>query len=181
MALLIPMNNKEIIVINGTGGSGKDTFVEFCMKYAKVKNFSSIDKVKEIARLIGWDGQKREKDRKFLSDLKKLTTEYNNMPFNSIKDAIDEFNNSDDEILFIHVREPEEIKKVVDAFGANTLLVKRVGLANIESNYSDANVDNYPYDYVIENNTLEQLDSAALNFVNEVKKNEVKLKIKKIK
>ena len=181
MALLIHMNNKEIIVINGTGGSGKDTFVEFCMKYAKVKNFSSIDKVKEIARLIGWDGQKREKDRKFLSDLKKLTTEYNNMPFNSIKDAIDEFNNSDNEILFIHIREPEEIKKVVDAFGAKTLLVKRVGLANIESNYSDANVENYPYDYVIENNTLERLDNSALNFVKKVKKNEVKQKIKKIK
>lgn len=173
--------NKEIVVINGTGGSGKDTFVEFCMKYAKVKNFSSIDKVKEIATLIGWNGKKREKDRKFLSDLKKLTTEYNNMPFNSIKDAIDEFNNSDNEILFIHIREPEEIKKVVDAFGAKTLLVKRVGLANIESNYSDANVDNYPYDYVIENNTLERLDNSALNFVKKVKKNEVKQKIKKIK
>ena len=174
-------NNKEIIVINGTGGSGKDTFVEFCMKYAKVKNFSSIDKVKEIARLIGWDGQKREKDRKFLSDLKKLTTDYCDMPFNTIKDAVDEFNNSDDEILFIHVREYKKKKKVVDAFDAKTLLVKRVGLANIESNYSDANVDNYPYDYVIENNTLEQLDSTALNFVNEVKKNEVKQKIKRIK
>ena len=173
--------NKEIVVINGTGGSGKDTFVEFCMKYAKVKNFSSIDKVKEIATLIGWNGKKREKDRKFLSDLKKLTTEYNNMPFNSIKDAIDEFNNSDNEILFIHIREPEEIKKVVDAFGAKTLLVKRVGLANIESNYSDANVDNYPYDYVIENNTLERLDNSALNFVKKVKKNEVKQKIKKTK
>ena len=173
--------NKEIVVINGTGGSGKDTFVEFCMKYAKVKNFSSIDKVKEIATLIGWNGKKREKDRKFLSDLKKITTEYNNMPFNSIKDAIDEFNNSDNEILFIHIREPEEIKKVVDAFGAKTLLVKRVGLANIESNYSDANVENYPYDYVIENNTLERLDNSALNFVKKVKKNEVKQKIKKIK
>lgn len=182
LVLLIQMNrdNKEIIVINGTGGSGKDTFVQFCMKYAKVMNFSSIDKVKEIARLIGWDGQKREKDRKFLSDLKKLTTDYCDMPFNSVKEAIEDFDNSSFELLFIHIREPEEIKKVVDAFGAKTLLVKRVGLANIESNYSDANVDNYPYDYVIENNTLEQLDKEALNFVNEVKKNEAKQKIKKI-
>lgn len=171
--------NKEIIVINGTGGSGKDTFVEFCMKYAKVKNFSSIDKVKEIARIIGWDGQKREKDRKFLSDLKKLTTDYCDMPFNTIKNAVNEFNNSDDEILFIHVREPEEIQKVVDAFSAKTLLVKRIGYANIESNYSDANVDNYPYNYVIENSTLEQLDNSALNFVNQIKKNEAKQMIKK--
>ena len=46
--------NKKIIVINGTGGSGKDTFVEYVSKYAKVYNFSSVDKVKEIAKLIGW-------------------------------------------------------------------------------------------------------------------------------
>ncbi len=38
---------KEIIIINGTGGSGKDTFVELCSKYKKVKNTSSIDKVKK--------------------------------------------------------------------------------------------------------------------------------------
>ena len=33
--------NKNIVVINGTGGSGKDTFVEYVSKYAKVYNFSS--------------------------------------------------------------------------------------------------------------------------------------------
>ena len=99
--------NKRIIVINGTGGSGKDTFVEFVSKYKKVFNFSSIDKVKEVARVIGWEGKKTEKDRKFLSDLKKLTTEYNDMAFNSIKDAVQKFYSSDEEIMFIHIREPE--------------------------------------------------------------------------
>ena len=83
--------NKNIIIINGTGGSGKDTFVEFVSKYNKVLNFSSVDKVKEIAKLIGWTGAKEEKDRKFLSDLKKLTTDYNDMSFNSIKDAVEDF------------------------------------------------------------------------------------------
>ncbi len=47
------MMKKQIVVINGTSGSGKDTFVEFCQKYGKVKNFSSIDRVKEIATMIG--------------------------------------------------------------------------------------------------------------------------------
>lgn len=169
---------KTIIIINGTGGSGKDTFVEFCSKYNKVMNFSSIDKVKEIARLIGWDGQKTEKDRKFLSDLKKLTTVYNDMPFNSIKEAIEQFNDSDNEILFIHIREPEEIKKVVDSFNAKTLLIKRTGLANIETNNSDAGVDNYEYDYIIENNTLEQLDNEAFKFVNKLKEQDLKRTLK---
>ena len=36
-----------LFVINGTGGSGKDTFVNFISKYAKVFNVSSVDKVKK--------------------------------------------------------------------------------------------------------------------------------------
>jgi len=167
---------KQIIIINGTGGSGKDTFVEFTSKYAKIMNFSSVDKVKEVARMIGWNGGKTEKDRKFLSDLKKLTTEYNDMPFNSISDAVGRFGNNDDEIMFIHIREPENIKRAVDYFGAKTLLIKRVGLANIESNYSDANVDNYDYDYVIENTTLQELDKKAFEFVDSFRKDNKKVR-----
>ncbi len=157
--------NKRIIVINGTGGSGKDTFVEFVSKYKKVFNFSSIDKVKEVARVIGWEGKKTEKDRKFLSDLKKLTTEYNDMAFNSIKDAVQKFYSSDEEIMFIHIREPEEIERAVSKFNAETLLIKREGLENISSNYSDANIDNYAYDYYIYNTTLENLEKQAYDFV----------------
>ena len=100
---------KKVIIINGTGGCGKDTFVSLVSKYAKVYNFSSIDAVKELATIIGWDGTKSEKDRKFLSDLKRLTTEYNDFSFNSIKNAYEKFINSDNEIMFIHIREPEEI------------------------------------------------------------------------
>lgn len=137
-------------------------------------NFSSIDKVKEVARIIGWNGQKTEKDRKFLSDLKRLTTDYNDMAFNSITDTVNKFESSDNEILFIHIREPEEIHRASSIFGAKTLLIKRVGLANIETNYSDANVDNYNYDYIIENTTLEELDHKAENFVSEIKYNKTK-------
>ena len=161
--------DKQIIVINGTGGSGKDTFVEFVSKHAKTFNFSSVDKVKEIAKIIGWNGQKSEKDRKFLSDLKRLTTEYNDMSFKSIHEAILSFYESDNEIMFIHIREPEEIARAVSAFNAKTLLVKRIGLTNITSNYSDANVENYNYDYIIENDTLESLHSQSIEFVNKIK------------
>ena len=56
-----------------------------------------------------------------------------------------------------------------------TLLVKRIGLENIETNSSDANVDNYPYDYIIENYTIEQLDASALNFMNELSTNKQKV------
>ena len=163
---------KEIVVINGTGGSGKDTFVSFVKEVVKVKNFSSIDKVKEIAKMVGWGGNecKTDKDRKFLSDLKKLTTEYNDMSFRTIKEAIEEFRNSDEEIMFIHIREPEEIERAVLEFGCKTLLVKRKGYKNIETNYSDAHVDDYKYDYVIENDTLEELEKVAREWAKKLVK-----------
>ncbi len=160
--------NKEIVIINGTGGSGKDTFVEFCAKYVKVMNFSSIDKVKEIAKLIGWNGGKTDKDRKFLSDLKKLTTEYNDMAFNSISDAVVRFKNNEDNLMFIHIREPEEIERAKNSFDTKTLLIKRMGLENISTNYSDASVDNYDYDYIINNTTLEELECEAKKFVKKL-------------
>ena len=163
--------DKYIVVINGVGGSGKDTFVEYVSKYNKVLNFSSVDKVKEIAKLIGWDGKKEEKDRKFLSDLKRLTTEYNDMSFKSIKEKVDEFNQNDDEIMFIHIREPEEIKRAVLEFNAKTLLIKRDDINKITSNYSDASVENYNYDYIINNTTLDNLENQAKNFYNLINNN----------
>lgn len=172
---------KEIVIINGTGGCGKDTFVNYVSKYARVFNFSSVDKVKEIAKLIGWNGAKEEKDRKFLSDLKKITTDYNDMSFNSIKEAVAKFIESDDEIMFIHIREPEEIERAVMTFNANTLLIKKTGLDAITSNTSDAFVENYDYDFMIENTTLKNLDNQAKKFVYILKKNEsCNNKIKKL-
>lgn len=161
---------KNIVVINGTGGCGKDTFIKLISKYKRVYNFSSIDKVKEIARIIGWDGTKDEKSRKFLSDLKNLTKEYNDMPYNCTKEAIEEFKNSDCEIMFIHIREPEEIKRIVDTFGAKTLFIKRENLNDITSNSSDGRVSKYKYDYSILNTTLEEYEKKACEFINWLEK-----------
>lgn len=156
---------KVIVIINGTGGSGKDTFIDFVKKYAKVVNVSSVDFVKEVATLAGWQGEKSDEARKFLSDLKVIMTAYNDGPFRSIASSVEKFRNSDSDIMFIHIRELENIKRAVDSFGAYTLLVKREGLENISTNYSDANVDNYAYDFYVENNTLEGLDKSAELFV----------------
>lgn len=186
---------KPIVIINGTGGSGKDTFVEFVTQYESVYNFSSIDLVKEIASLeaitkqegrewlkeYGWNGKKTEKDRKFLSQLKKVWKEYNDLPFLDTKKAIEDFQVSDKKIRFIHIREPEEIKQVVNAvgLGVSTLLIKRRGLDNITSNSSDALVDNYPYDFIIENNSLEELEFQAKQFIENIQ-NYTKKRIKKL-
>lgn len=170
--------DKQIFIINGSGGVGKDTFVglvstqlnDMLKKFHTVINFSSVDKVKEIAREIGWDGKKTEKDRKFLSDLKILTSEYCDMPFESMKSKVTEFmKDEESKFLFLHIREPEEIDRVVREFGAKTILIIRDTVKHIVSNMADENVFNYYYDFVINNNgTKEELNSKAKDFIQEV-------------
>lgn len=92
------------------------------------------------------------------------------MPFQSMKNKIEEFIRSDEgQILFLHIREPEEIERVVREFGAKTLLIVRDSVMHITSNMADKNVFDYSYDYVIENKgTIEELKDKARQFINEV-------------
>lgn len=163
--------NKKIFIINGSGGVGKDTFVELVSELVSTLNFSSVDKVKEIAKEIGWDGEsKTEKDRKFLSDLKLLTGNYCDMPYQSMKQKVEEFNkNNIHQCLFLHIREPEEIQRAVNEFNAKTILITRNLVEQITSNMADANVYNYKkYDYIINNDgSIEDLKKVAEHFVKE--------------
>ena len=162
---------KEIIIINGTGGSGKDTFVTYCSEHIKTVNISSVDKVKEAANiLVGWNGEKDEKSRKLLVDLKKLSIDYNDAPTNYIKDEYEQFKISENEYLFIHIREIEEIEKTKRLLKAKTLLITNPRVALITSNNSDGNVYKYTYDYIIENDgSLEELEEKARKFMQESK------------
>ena len=159
--------NKQVIIINGTGGSGKDTFVKFCSEFAKVTNISSVDKVKEAAKiLVGWNGEKNEKARKLLVDLKQLSIKYNNYPTKYIEEQFKMFKKNDSEYLFIHIREIEEIKKIKKLLNAKTLLIVNPRVKLITSNSSDANVYKYNYDYKIENSgSLKDLKQKAKEFI----------------
>lgn len=171
---------KQVFIINGSGGSGKDSFIEILDKQfwekCAIGNYSSVTKVKEIAKAIGWDGSKTERDRKFLSDLKLLTTEYNDMPMNDIKKMVNYFMSVDVNILvprimFLHIREPEEIAKAINEFkeyNAKAILVKRESIKHITSNMADRDVYHYDYNVVINNDgTLEELEEKAKYFMND--------------
>lgn len=170
---------KKIFIINGSGGVGKDLFVRkvyksililFPEKVYQVWNYSSIDKVKSIAAQIGWNGKKNEKDRKFLSDLKVLTTEYNDMPFEDLKQKVKSFEEEDRAIfLFLHIREPKEIERAKNEFNAKTILVTRNSVPQITSNVADGSVFNYEYDIEIKNNgDEEELEKIADSFVKNI-------------
>ena len=158
---------KYVFIINGPGGVGKDTFVSMVADASNglVENYSSIDKVKEVARFIGWDGAKTERDRKFLSDLKQLCIAYNDMPLKDLQEKVSVFNASDKHIMFLHIREPQEIEKAVRAFSAITILLTRKSVAHITSNHSDGDVFNYEYDVEIDADcSLEELAQKASVF-----------------
>lgn len=149
---------KQIFIINGSGGVGKDTFVSLVGKSLyrlygyTLLNYSSIDCVKNVARSIGWNGGKTEKDRKFLSDLKVLMTEYNDTPFSTLQYMVNLFEKSEDtKILFLHIREPKEIERAKQAFNAKTILIKRDSIPHITSNMADNGVFDYQYDIEINN------------------------------
>ena len=166
---------KKIYITNGSGGNGKDTFAEFLNKYISVFKYSSIDLVKEMYESIGIDrNSKDEKKRKLYSDTKDMLTKYDDIPFKDIMSIVTDFKNNkiESEILLIDIREPEEIARAVETFGAETVLIKNPNVKKIESNHADANVNNYEYDWIIENDgTLEQLDKMAYLFTEQIIKN----------
>lgn len=162
---------KEIVVINGMAQSGKDTFVQLVSKHISADNYSSVKRVKGIAKLCGWNGEKDERSRQFLCKLKELTTEFYDMSYKAVVDRIIKFYESDNELLFVHIREPLEIQRIVDNFDAKTLLVERENnIINITSNEADKNVFNYNYDYVISNDgTVDDLEEKAKLWLERLK------------
>lgn len=163
---------KKVFITNGSGGNGKDTFAEFLSTYITVFKYSSIDLVKEMYESIGIDRHsKDEKKRKLYSDTKDMLTKYDDIPFKDITSIVTDFKNNkiETEVLLIDIREPEEIARAVETFGAETILIRNPNVEKIESNHADANVEDYNYDYIIENDgTLGQLDVMAKFFVREI-------------
>ena len=169
---------KIVIIINGKGGSGKDTICDILARHYPVTNVSTITKVKQAARLIfGWNNGKEYRDRKFLSDLKDLWSNYNDGPFKYAYEKYEEFRDKPstayNEIMVIHVREPEEIKKLYDAIRIDdseipckTLLITSPRTDDCcYGNYADDMVNDYPYSFVYHNDSpLEDLDKYFMDF-----------------
>lgn len=162
--------NKTVIIINGSAEVGKNQFCDFCSFYTKCKSISTVDKVKDAYKLLGWTGEKTEQHRKALSDIKDIGTKNLDHPFQYIKQVIEKFRSNDiDNILFIHSREPEEISRFVQSFGCKTLLIKNPNVKQIDTNHADAEVENYDYDYVIINDgSLDDLKEKAREFIKEL-------------
>lgn len=162
----------KVIVVNGRPESGKTTFEKLCKKnFPNVHITSTVTFVKDIATICGWNGDKTLKNRKFLSDLKDLLTEWNDVPYKKIKEYVDNLNELEgNHYLFVDCREPKEIDKIKNRLNATTVLVRRYESEKKQvSNHADDDVFNYDYDYTLLNNySISHLEDAAIKFMQHI-------------
>ena len=162
---------KYIVIINGIGRSGKDTFVEICQEILKpfhipVYNLSSIDPVKDAAEHLDLPRNPEHKTdavREFWYDIKMAWVKYNDGPFNYLRSNIGKHPEG---LFFLHIREVEEVEKVVKAFpGAIKLEVSRENVDQL-FNRADTQVRKIKYDLEIKNDgTLEEFKKKAEDFL----------------
>ena len=159
---------KKVIIINGVGTSGKDTLIENIVSAFKIKNISSIDPIKQMALQYGWDGNKDQRGRFLLQELKRIWTNYNDLSGEYIQKESLNFQNDDNEILFVHIREIENIREFRSfiksiSLQVYTLLVIRQD-SNTWENSSDRDIYNYNYDFIFNND--KPLKESIIDFNN---------------
>ena len=107
-----------------------------------------------------------------------MTTYWADKPFRDVKkktrcffDGLVQYGVEDQGFVFIHCREPKEIKRLQQNIGYPncSLLIRRAGHENY-GNHADDEVENYQYDYIINNDTnLDDLSHKAEDFYNILK------------
>lgn len=183
----------KVVIINGKPQSGKDTFCGFAQGYcdddesANTLIISSVDPLKEMLTQLGWDGTKTDKIRDMLMDMKQLWVQNQDGPTMFLFNNILEFHKActgEDNIVFVHIREPEEIKKLVNALtgfesmgiDVISLLVIRKGgedtpnqSAETRRSDDEALINSYEYDVTINNDgDLIRLQELAAEFVDKL-------------
>jgi hypothetical protein len=162
----------KIFAINGYPGSGKDEFVRLCAQHSKIPvvNYVTSTPAKLALHVLGWRGEEKTPEiRKALADLMELSEALFNGVIAATEAklirAMEDY--GDNCIVFIHCREPRNIDYYREKHGAVTVFINRNDTKQKRfSNESDANVENYEYDIVIQNNkSLKILEQKAIDFV----------------
>ena len=163
----------KIIILNGYPQSGKDSFCCCCNNFAKIRVISTVTPIKILLEKLGWNGEKTPQVRKLLSDLKDFTTHTIDLSFNYVNLEVEKCNNDNYEIVAIMSREPDEIARFVEYFSnyfdVCTVFISRNDHEKQLNCDSDKNVEQYNYDFYIDNNgTITDLKNTAENFLKQI-------------
>jgi hypothetical protein len=159
----------RFIIVNGEPEVGKDTFVDDCVSFLHENQISafklsSIDYVKYAAKVLGWNGEKDDKGRKFLSKLKEMSDELYDGSFTKLQDEFSKI--PENSVVFIFIREPKNIERFKHHYLQTiTVIIRKFKKEFRFANVSDFNVYNYKYDHEICNTgTKKDLKSIAKFF-----------------
>ena len=163
-----------VLFLNGFPRSGKDSFVRALNSVASEKNIriaqaSTVDRVKDAMRILGWDGvSKNEEDRGLACDIKNAWTRHYDGSFKYVEQLIKDLHGMPEEIILtVDSREPAELARFKEAFGgpllnerapdtnwgfnARTVLVDRGDRSERYDNDADRNVLQFEYDFIVRN------------------------------
>ncbi len=176
---------RRLVITNGTGGSGKDTFCKYAAEYLDSKGYNTVrysfvDFARRMLADAGIDtSAKTDKDRQLLAGLNQILENYDDIPFKDccqfINDMLFISGETADydyipediaDVIFLDVRSPEIIDRFKTVYdNVITVLVDngRTNTATAE----DSGVFNYNYDSVISNTRdMNYLKMQAKNFVD---------------
>lgn len=178
---------RKLVITNGTGGAGKDTFCQMVKKELEEIGFetwrySYVDFTRNMLHEFADidTSKKTDKDRKLLAAINHALEEYDDIPFKDCCDLINDFllsfqnryepmtdtyEKNDTDFIFLDVRSPEIINRFKEKYkNVYTVLVDNGKLT--DATPEDLNVKNYDYDYMINNTgTLCDLEQQAHDFV----------------
>lgn len=188
---LRPSNNylPLVILVGGVQGSGKSSFIDLCKKHMDgVHELSSIDCVKDLVNymikleestgtvstspLRSHVEPKDDTYRTLLSDLKKIWCDADDGPNHIVCNLVDSLIDAESftSMMFINVREPEQIDHLKNLLESNSEVVV-LTLAVLRNdptdamNESDQHTLDYNYDIYIKNSmSLSELEYLATEF-----------------
>ena len=71
--------------------------------------------------------------------------------------------------MLIDIREPEEIDRAIEGFGAEAVFIVNKNVPAVTTNSSDRDVELFEYDHIVLNNgTLEDFEETVKEFYNRI-------------
>lgn len=171
--------DKMIILIAGYAGTGKSTFADMLGKFIQdSERLRFAGKVKEIAKELGWDGQKDRRGRKLLQTIGGEGRYYSDGMI-WVNDVIERIKKSDRKIIIIDdFRYPNEYYEIIRVFPW-TWTVKIERPLVLEEMVDDLSIYQHPsetalksftlWNFIVYNRNLSGLELDARALANQFK------------
>lgn len=180
------MSYFKVYIINGSGGSGKDTFCDLVWTamdnfdpHCFVHKYYTSAPAKKWASLMGWDEKTKQlMDRRFLCELKDMLDYWSNITHKYFLEKLEyaaSLTSFNRKILFLHAREDKDICWIKGYCLTNQICCKTIRVDrkvlnenNKYGNHADDNISKsmITYNYIIDNNgTKTDLQKEVYNFI----------------